>query len=297
VQWFDKLDDGQKKLIIGAGLLLAAWRLLSAGFLATPMGMLVAGLMAIVALVDDYLTFMEGGESYFDWSPWADTIETVRKALSGAISAVGRFISDNQELLIVVGKGIGIFLGLKAAVTGVAGVTGLVAAAVRVLWGILSANPLGLIITAALLIYQYWEPISEFFRKLWADITGSLPDFGGWAEGAAASITEAFGRAIQWVKDKFAALLKHMPDWVKDRMGLNITMAADSAQSMQNAALAPGPAAAAGMDQSSSSNVELNAKTEINMHTSDPIAAGNQAAARQSQVNADLVRHARGAAR
>ena len=124
-----------------------------------------------------------------------------------------------------------------------------------------------------------------------------MPDFGGWAEGAAATITGAFGRAIQWVKDRFAALLKHLPGWAKDRMGLNITMAADSAQAIQNTALAPGSAAAAGMSQSSSSSVELNAKAEFNIHTSDPIAAGNQAAARQSQVNADLVRHARGAAR
>ncbi|MCL1939534.1 MAG: hypothetical protein FWG04_02600 [Desulfovibrionaceae bacterium] len=295
VQWFDKLDDGQKKLVVGAGLLLAAWRLLNAGFLATPMGMLITGLLAIVALVDEYLTYMEGGESYFDWGPWADSIETARRAVSSAIDAVSRFIANNQELLTAVGKGVGIVLGLKAALMGVAGAGGLVGSAVKVLWGILRANPLGLIITAAMLIYEYWEPISDFFKNLWAGIAESFPNFAAWAEGAAGAITGILGKAIQWVKDKLGALLEFMPDWIKDKMGLNINMAAESAQAMQNVALAPGPAATASMDDSSASNVELNAKTEIHMHTSDPVAAGNQAAARQAQVGADLVRHTKGA--
>ncbi|SBV95494.1 membrane hypothetical protein [uncultured delta proteobacterium] len=62
VSWFDKLSDGQKQVIVGVGLLLAAWKLMNAGFLATPIGMIITGLLGIVALVDDYLTFMEGGE-------------------------------------------------------------------------------------------------------------------------------------------------------------------------------------------------------------------------------------------
>ena len=44
VGWFDSLDDGQKKLVIGVGLLIAAWKMLNLAFLTTPLGMLITGL-------------------------------------------------------------------------------------------------------------------------------------------------------------------------------------------------------------------------------------------------------------
>ena len=325
VSWYDKLDDGQKEVIVGVGLLLAAWKLLNAGFLATPLGMIISGLLAIVALVDDYLTYMEGGESYFDWGPWAETIETAKEAVTGAVRAVSRFIQDNQKLFQTVGKGLAIFLGLKAAVMGVSGAFGLVATGVKVLWGILRANPLGLIITAAMLIYEYWEPIAEFFSGLWAGIMDSLPDLGAWASGAVQSMKEFFAGGIQYIKDKIKSLVSFLPDWVLEKMGMkpgadddgsaggsggsggtvsalnedfnkafSDALAAAEAASA-GAALTPSPAQAAGMTQNTQQTVSMDAKTEIHIATSDPIAAGNQAADRQAQVNADTVRHMKGA--
>lgn len=97
VGWFDSLDDGQKKLVIGVGLLIAAWKMLNLAFLTTPLGMLITGLAGIVALVDDYLTYMESGESYFDWGPWAGTIErcvSVLKDVWNVIYAVGAAIGS-----------------------------------------------------------------------------------------------------------------------------------------------------------------------------------------------------------
>ncbi len=55
--------------------------------------MIITGLLGIIALVDDYLTFMEGGESYFDWSPWAATIDQVvqiLKPLAGLLLELGK---------------------------------------------------------------------------------------------------------------------------------------------------------------------------------------------------------------
>ena len=58
--------------------------------------MLIAGLAGIFALVDDCLTYMEGGESYFDWIPWADTIKTCVDWLQRAAGAIGTFITEHQ---------------------------------------------------------------------------------------------------------------------------------------------------------------------------------------------------------
>ena len=79
------------------GLIIAAWKILNLALLTTPLGMLITGLAGIVALVDDYLTYMEGGESYFDWGPWASTIErcvSVLKDVWNVIYAVGAAIGS-----------------------------------------------------------------------------------------------------------------------------------------------------------------------------------------------------------
>lgn len=68
INWFLKLNaatDGWIGWILAAA---AAWRYLNLAFLATPLGALLALGVAIAALVDDFLTWKEGGESLIDWS-------------------------------------------------------------------------------------------------------------------------------------------------------------------------------------------------------------------------------------
>lgn len=68
INWLLKLNaatDGWISWILAA---VAAWRYLNLAFLATPLGMLLALGVAIAALIDDFLTWKEGGESLIDWS-------------------------------------------------------------------------------------------------------------------------------------------------------------------------------------------------------------------------------------
>ena len=46
----------------------AAWKILNLSFLATPLGMLISGITALIALWDDFQVWKEGGESYFNWA-------------------------------------------------------------------------------------------------------------------------------------------------------------------------------------------------------------------------------------
>lgn len=314
VQWYDKLDGGQKKLILGVGLLLAAWKLLNAGFLATPLGMIVAGLTAVVALVDDYLTYMEGGESYFDWGPWAGTINDVVQALKpvlGVVMGIGQGIMAAvvpafQGIISTIGRVIEHFrlLGnfVKAVFSG--DFAGAVEAGKAILGNL--ADMVNGIFSGLV------ETIRSFFTALWPSVQENFPDFAAWAEESAAAITGLFGSAIQWVKDKLNALIGYLPDWVKEKMGFSvdgddkpdppppggpppysdIRRTALAAKATQGPALTPSPAQAAGMSQTTQQNVQLNAKTEITVNgAGDPVAVGNQVAGRQNQVNADLVRH------
>src|SRR4051812_3077747 len=65
--FFKKLHDatdGWSTIIIGV---IAAWKLLNLSFLATPLGMVLALAVALLALYDDLKTFVEGGQSLINW--------------------------------------------------------------------------------------------------------------------------------------------------------------------------------------------------------------------------------------
>jgi hypothetical protein len=81
VDWFNSLDGSTKRLAEGVVGLLAAWRLLNAGFLATPLGQLAALGVALLALYDDYKVWKEGGKSLIDWSRWLPDIELAKRLL------------------------------------------------------------------------------------------------------------------------------------------------------------------------------------------------------------------------
>ena len=412
VEWFDRLDDGQKKLVVGATLLLAAWRLLNAGFLATPLGMLIMGLMAIVALVDDYLTYMEGGESYFDWGPWVDDIEAVLEALKpilgvimgigegilaalgpalkNTIATIGRVINvfklwgqyikalfsgdfgEAADLAIKIFEGfydiiVGIFSNMVETIKAffaamwpsvqenfpdfAAWAEGAAAAVMNFLAPAIDwvKEKLGMLADLAIKIFEGFydiivgifsnmvETIKAFFAAMWPSVQENFPDFAAWAEGAAAAVMNFLAPAIDWVKEKLGMLADLLPDWAKKALGIGTERKRDdpksgpsdevkaarkaarsdnkpdvtdapktgeprenaaplhnavlASQATQNVSLTPGPAEAASMTTNNNTDVKLESKTEINVYSSDPVAAGNQAAAQQDRVHADLVRN------
>ena len=74
----DKATQGWSTVILAV---VAAWELLNLSFLATPLGMIIGGLVAILALFDDFKTWQEGGKSLFDWSSMVPIINSVTDAV------------------------------------------------------------------------------------------------------------------------------------------------------------------------------------------------------------------------
>jgi hypothetical protein len=95
VDWFNSLDDSTKRLAEGVVGLLAAWRLLNAGFLATPLGQLAALGVALLTLYDDYKVWKEGGKSLIDWTRWLRDIELAKRLLH----AMGEQFTELGEII------------------------------------------------------------------------------------------------------------------------------------------------------------------------------------------------------
>ncbi len=75
VDWFNQLSTSAKGAIEAFGAVLIAWRLLSAGFMATPLGLVLSALTALLLLFDDFKTWQEGGRSLIDWKKWKPDLD------------------------------------------------------------------------------------------------------------------------------------------------------------------------------------------------------------------------------
>ncbi len=87
-----------------AGLTLA-FKGLTLAFAASPVGAVVALAIAIAALVDDFLVWKNGGQSFLDWSAW-------EPAINSATAAVQNFVQIFRDLFSAVFAVIGMIKDL-----------------------------------------------------------------------------------------------------------------------------------------------------------------------------------------
>lgn len=92
----DQKTNGWSTIILGV---VAAWKLLNLSFLATPLGLLLTGLVALLALYDDFKTYQEGGESLINWAPYIPIINDFSAAISDAADAFNDFVEATKSLM------------------------------------------------------------------------------------------------------------------------------------------------------------------------------------------------------
>lgn len=102
----DKATNGWSTTILA---LVTAWKYLNLAFLATPLGALITGLVALLALYDDFKTQQEGGKSLFDWKKGG------LKDLLDILSEAKIIVMDMWTALKNLAHGD--FTGLKAALS------------------------------------------------------------------------------------------------------------------------------------------------------------------------------------
>ena len=151
----DKATDGWSTIILGV---IAAWKLLNLSFFATPLGLLITGFTALLALWDDFKTFKEGGQALINWGS-----ETT-KVIVGVTAAV---------------------LGLSAAIGTIAGVytiwtnaTKLAAVAQGALNLALALNPIGLVILAVTALIAGITALDAKFHLFGGTVVGFFANIG-----------------------------------------------------------------------------------------------------------------------
>ena len=169
----DTATDGWSTKILA---LAAAWKFLNLSFLATPIGMLLTGLLAILALYDDFMTWKEGGESLFDWG------DPAVKTVMGVVAAVVGMLATFKAATIAIAGYKALMVGLTFAM----GVFKTVLAGVRIAMLLAMLNPIGLIVTAVtglialiVLLITKWDTIKKSIGGFFSGIGEKVMDFVG----------------------------------------------------------------------------------------------------------------------
>jgi phage-related protein len=194
---FDELEGVGKTVATALVGLGAAWLAFNLLVKASPLGRMIA-LFALLAtavalLVDDYETFNEGGESFFDWS--------------------GNVIPN----LKLIAHGLGLVLAGFVAFKGVMGILSLITGGIAAMNAVLAMNPIVLIFAAAVVgmlaaytVYKLFatEITDFFFDTIPAGIEvvgGVFSSILAFIINTVASIIEAVSSALAYVLGLFVA--------------------------------------------------------------------------------------------
>lgn len=181
IGWLLKLNEftgGWAGYILAAA---AAWKYLNLSFLKTPLGMLLSLAAVVALLIDDFLTFKEGGDSLIDWgSGFGIVMQGVTAALTGFLA----YIALSKAAVIAMT----IATNAWAAATAIAnGIMSAARIAVLLFNLVLYANPIMLVvaavaalIAAGVLLIQNWDTVKEWFASFFDWMSAGFSKIAEW---------------------------------------------------------------------------------------------------------------------
>ena len=273
--WFVKMNDETDGW---AGYLLAAaaaWKFLNLSFLASPLGILLLLAAVVALLIDDFLTFKEGGDSLIDWgSDFGIIMQDVTAILAGLLAGLVAV----KVAIFAKAAAIAFAQGAMAAWTAAVGVFKTVMGVAKIVMAafnaVMAANPIGLVvlaiaglIAAGYLLIKNWETVK------------------GWFSGF-----------FDWILAGFNKV-KEIGGAIAGFFGFGGSQNAAKATGANRGApsLAPSPQAAAAVK---GGNQNVNQRTQIVVQgAGSPDATARAVAGQQNRVNADMARNMKGAAR
>lgn len=206
--FFRAIDQVISKTIGWKAALIALAATLGLIFATNPFVLLAAALVGIVALVDDFMTYMDGGESEFGpfWQKLIDYAKQAQDFIKGNSDAfialgivlaglkLGQVVAGYQAIILNVAKLIGLF-------------TGPLISAVRTAAAVFNAaflsNPIGLVIALvallAYVIYENFDQIKEWIGAAWDWISKRTGE-------AVAAIMELFAPTVDYFKTLFGVI-------------------------------------------------------------------------------------------
>lgn len=181
IGWFLKLNEatgGWAGYILAAA---AAWKYLNLSFLATPLGMLLSLATVVALLIDDFLTFKEGGDSLIDWgSGFGIVMQGVTAALTGFLA----YLALSKAAVIAMTIATNAWTAATAIANGIMNAARI---AVLLFNLVLYANPIMLVVAAVValiaagaLLIANWETVKEWFSGFFDWLSAGFSKIAEW---------------------------------------------------------------------------------------------------------------------
>lgn len=263
-----------------AAALLWVNRAMLLTFVTNPIFWVVAAIGVLLLLIDDFMTYLDGGESQFGdfWGSMLEWIEIIKPALQSVWDLLVMGMSYLIEFGAFVGKYLGgAFIDAVEVVTAVlaflvglfTGNTELMSAA----WSGMIENLLSMFQNLAMLFEPLAQKLVQIMSKVWdaivnyistkisqiiSAISGFISSIGSALGNVFDIVTAPFAKAFDWIVNKFSSL------------GGLISGAVSGARNL----VGMGGAAAVSNTVNSGGNVTVNAP--INVTSNDPVRAGKE---------------------
>ena len=173
-----KATGGWSTAILGA---VAAWKLLNLGFLATPLGMIITGFTALLALWDDFKTFREGGQSLINWgSDFTKTLIGLAFVISTIIALVYAWNIAEKAWVAISSIAATVMGVLDAESIALAAAMAIIEAPV---WAVVAA--IGALLSILTLVDSKWHIFGGHLSGVFGAIGAGAMNFLGGATGGA----------------------------------------------------------------------------------------------------------------
>lgn len=327
VGWLAKLNaatDGWIGWILAAA---AAWKYLNLAFLATPLGALLALGVAIAALVDDFLTWKEGGESLIDWSgdlgdamqALIDLVLFLGEAIIIGIGKARDWLADFFEwcaeswaqmkddaletAAYIAGMWGAVHAAWAAAMQALGAILQGAWAAIAAGWQIVADAVQSAVQAACAAIVSAWQAVQAWLRGFFQWLQGAFPQAAAVVQKAA-GIIGAAGQGLiaawqsvrAWFSDFFGFITSgfaKLSDLAGKIGGIAGKLGGAVKGMFGGGISAPAPATQAALAGGAQT---LNQKTTITVQgAGNPQATARAVAGAQNRVNADMARNMRGA--
>ncbi|QQP86946.1 phage tail tape measure protein [Entomomonas asaccharolytica] len=253
-------------LVILMAILIKVKFAMIAAFAVNPITWIVLAIVGLIALIDDFITYLEGGESFFGdyWKPFADALASIKPILDklkpiidAVFSLMGKWVTFLGSLIISVFKR--------------------VATAIQVLVGII-ASIADTFRTVADVASEVFQGIADFVGTVWEYISEAGKPVIDFFMNAVNSVFAAvdkvrgfFSKVIGGIKNGIKAVTGEVETTVNN----NVSGAVDIAQ---NASAYANNSAQPSIPARYERTIQNNQDVKINISTSDPVVAGKTAA-------------------
>lgn len=305
IGWLVKLNDATGGWLAIIAAVAAAWKYLNLAFLATPIGALLTLGVAIAALVDDFLTWKEGGESLIDWSgdlgaamqALIDVTLWLGEAIIAAFGVARDWLSAFFAWIF---DAFGLFQRDAAELADfLAGMWGAVQAA----WQAALAALQSLMQATTAAIIAAWQAVQAWLARFVQWLQGAFAQASAIVQKAVAVISAAGQGLINawqsvkaWFSDFFSSItagFQRISDWAGKIGGIAGKIGGAVKWMLGGGFSAPSPAKAAALGGNTQN---VNQNTTITVSGGASAQATAQAVARQQDgVNARMARNMRGA--